>query len=697
MDSDPGGCEHGSGPPSRPRRQTSIFQQRFQEGRGHSRPHRMSVRSESPAAAAAAAAAAASDHHPTHKKRGHRQATLFGPDAALGWKPDRTHYRRASLTTEEAIYRQMEEKMKSCKAKDDSEDDDDCDETQLHPAVRTIRTITRSRPYQLALAFLTLVSVTSLAHEADIRASGEEITDAHWVLEAMLLGIYSLDLVLRLGVYKVRTFFRSYWNRLDFVLVVTDIIIELLGTIPGAVTAVKVVRFLRLGRLVRSCTELRELYLMCVGMIASIRAMLFGTMLTLLLLVMFSILAVYLVRPVAHRLEEKGVFGDCANCGEAFDTVGSATLTLLTTVIAGDSWGKVSLPLIHHDSMAAMIIFAAFFTIELGLLNTIAAVIVDKQVAARAQDEEFMMLLQSEELAGSFEEVGMMFGALDEDASDSLSLEELKSYYDNNDEFRTFLNRMDIHKDQLPVVFDIIDRDRSGCVDFLEFVAGLHNLKHEDAHTLAMFARHYGERVHEHLADIVQIKDQVDQQHLMLQRLVHSVTENSAPHKEFLHDAENILQALTELLEEDKEKRRTGSTRSSIVDSKAALLRSRDSLAVRKSRCRKAVENGARKDDDSDADSDEAMEVVIVHDVLQNGDRACLNGNADVGDKPLKSCLKSNGAAGASGLRDGAAARESAITCVPLETPTLRRTTVGQPTEQPPLEKQEAADHTGKI
>eukprot|EP00929_Paragymnodinium_shiwhaense_P069031 TRINITY_DN34832_c0_g1_i1.p1 TRINITY_DN34832_c0_g1~~TRINITY_DN34832_c0_g1_i1.p1 ORF type:complete len:557 (+),score=66.03 TRINITY_DN34832_c0_g1_i1:27-1697(+) len=319
----------------------------------------------------------------------------------------------------------------------------------------------------------------------------------HIVMNWLLLGLYVSDIALRLYAMGM-TFFESVVNCAEFFLTLCDVLLECWTNIPRILTVCKVVRFFRLGRIIRSSDKLRELYLMCLGILTSIRAMLFGTALVGCALVLFSILAVYFVRPVAHAIDDRGGFPEgCIDCRSAFDTVHNACLTFMTTIIAGDSWGRVSLPLVQERADAALIIYLAFFSIELGLLNTIAAVIVDKQVQARAEDEEYMLMLESEEVLNSFDKMSALFEALDADGSGAITLEELSEYYDDHADFRTLLNRMDIHRDQIPIVFEIIDRDSSGTIDFAEFVAGLHNLKNEDTHTLAVLSRHFGEMCYE--------------------------------------------------------------------------------------------------------------------------------------------------------------------------------------------------------
>jgi len=234
---------------------------------------------------------------------------------------------------------------------------------------------------------------------------------------------------------------------------------------------------------------------MMMGIVASIRSLIFGTLMLFIMLTVCSVLAVTFVRPVNRQLYEEGAYGDCTFCEYAFDSVMNSNLTFLSSIVAGDSWGMLAIPLVHADATSAAIILGAFVVINLGLLNTIAAVLVDRQAQARQNDHEYMSVLQSEELVASLDSLASMFEEMDSSDDQALNIEEVMSYYDSNQLFRSILNRMDIHKSDLPVIFDILDTDNTGDLQFNEFVHGLHALKNENSHTLAVFTKYYAEKM----------------------------------------------------------------------------------------------------------------------------------------------------------------------------------------------------------
>merc|ERR1712232_957301 len=152
------------------------------------------------------------------------------------------------------------------------------------------------------------------------------------------------------------------------------------------------------------------------------------------------------------------------------------------------------------------------------MLNTIAAVIVDRQAQARQNDADFMRLVQVEEVKESYNFLERLFEKLNSKEKGVMELEELMDFYDAEESFREIMNRMDIHKQELPVVFNIIDRDDSGEINFTEFVSGLHAMKHDDPHTLMVFAKHFSERMYERWTDIDYIKTMLEDLQVLTDR-----------------------------------------------------------------------------------------------------------------------------------------------------------------------------------
>eukprot|EP00929_Paragymnodinium_shiwhaense_P006018 TRINITY_DN10882_c0_g3_i1.p1 TRINITY_DN10882_c0_g3~~TRINITY_DN10882_c0_g3_i1.p1 ORF type:complete len:727 (+),score=196.19 TRINITY_DN10882_c0_g3_i1:99-2279(+) len=382
---------------------------------------------------------------------------------------------------------------------------------------------------QVFMAAITTLSVALIVIETDMRALGKDLSGT-WMDTGgkVFLGIFMLDVVGRLYVFR-QFYFNSLANVLDISIVIMDLVLETTD-LPSIVATLKVFRFIRLARVLRCVTEFRELYLIMMGIVHSVRALAFGSCLVFIVLTLFSILSVTFLREFTQELFEEGVFGDCQLCDGAFNTVMDSNLIFMQTIIASDSWGTLAIPLIRRSTPAALIMIGAFIVVNLGLLNTIAwTVIVDRQQAQERQNDiEYMHMLQSEELLQSYAFLQVLFEKLDTDNNGTTDLNEMMEHYDSSPEFRTILNRMDIHKADLPIVFDILDSDRSGDLEFAEFVSGLHALRHENQHTLAIFTRYYCERLYDNLNDFFEMRECLSQTHNKMEHLIGVLEEKGA-------------------------------------------------------------------------------------------------------------------------------------------------------------------------
>jgi len=393
--------------------------------------------------------------------------------------------------------------------------------------------------YQAVMGTITILSLVMLVFETDLRA--QNISPKGTWLEPcayVVLAVFVFDIVLRIFAHGV-SFFRRFLDQLDFLVVVIDVLLDLVvGLLPDdmpSLSFLKVARIIRLSRIFGSMSEFQELYLILMGIASSVRALVFGSLLILLALVVCSILAVQYVHPVNLQLHEAGVYGDCDECRRAFETVMNASLTFMKTIIAGDSWGQLAVPLMQTSRGASLILVLTYITINLGLLNTIVAVIVDRQAQARENDQAYMRMLHDEELTSSYASLQELFEDLDRDGNGAFDLQEAEAHYDNMADFKQLLNGMDIHKDDLPVVMDMIDTDSSGDISFGEFVAGLHDLRYENAHTLLKFIKYYSEHTFKHTKGFVEATE-----------VLRDMQECVAEHNSLIEQLRNTLAAATE-------------------------------------------------------------------------------------------------------------------------------------------------------
>eukprot|EP00927_Polykrikos_kofoidii_P040400 TRINITY_DN34544_c0_g1_i1.p1 TRINITY_DN34544_c0_g1~~TRINITY_DN34544_c0_g1_i1.p1 ORF type:complete len:886 (+),score=140.82 TRINITY_DN34544_c0_g1_i1:226-2658(+) len=348
------------------------------------------------------------------------------------------------------------------------------------------------------MALVIVGNMVYMVIETNHRAvGGKQMPWMVWFTNSLLV-IYLVDVVMR--IYVLRSdFTKSFMNNFDCCICFLDIALALFEFIRRSqgeaqeipsLSVLRGLRMLRIVRVLRGFMIFRELYLMMQGLLSALRAIIFGTGLIAVVLTMWGIVAVDLVHKNNQVLAAEGLYGDCDRCSVAFSTVQKAVLTFTTAIIAGDSWGQLSVPLLERYPSTLFVIIPAFLSVQLGLLNVIAAVIVDRQAQARLEDEKLLHTMRQEELGASYKRLAHLFQTMDGDGGGSLTQDELIAAFSTNQEFREIIELMDISQDDLGLVFEILDKDNSGDVSYDEFVHQLDTMKNSNSHTLLVFIRH---------------------------------------------------------------------------------------------------------------------------------------------------------------------------------------------------------------
>jgi len=148
-------------------------------------------------------------------------------------------------------------------------------------------------------------------------------------------------------------------------------------------------------------------------------------------------------------------------------------------------------PIIEKEPLTAIIFLSAFVSINLGMLNLILTVIVDRASEARADDESQRVIEKKNEFDRAKNKLTKLCARMDEDHSGCLSLEEFENGWDTLPEFQAIMRIMDVDKEDIKTVFNILDEDRSGTVTYAEFVDQLYKMKAQESHTLLIFIKHY--------------------------------------------------------------------------------------------------------------------------------------------------------------------------------------------------------------
>lgn len=359
---------------------------------------------------------------------------------------------------------------------------------------RCIATVMSSGFFDMFIGIVVLVNIGLIVHQTNQSGLGMEPDFAIEAANVIFLILYTLEGLLRLYAFRL-DFWRSYWNLLDTFILSADWTLQIINWTAADIQtsdvfkALRVIRALRVLRSIRTLHLFRELYIMLYGFLNALKAIGWAAVLLLLMLLILGIMAVEMVHPLAQILHERGVYGDCERCHRAFQTVWMAALTFWQQIVAGDSWGRITIPIMEEYPLTAPYFAMVFITIDLGLLNLILSVIVDKAHQAQQEDVKFQLTQRQAAFEGAKRSLLYLCELLDEDKSGSLSFEELLEGYDNLPEFQEQMRLMDVEREDMQSLFRVLDEDGSGDIQYSEFVEQVVKMRSQDTTLSLLFLR----------------------------------------------------------------------------------------------------------------------------------------------------------------------------------------------------------------
>jgi voltage-gated sodium channel len=330
--------------------------------------------------------------------------------------------------------------------------------------------------------------------ETDAAAVDEETPQ--WVNYGndFILLAFAGEVCLKLLVYR-SSYFKSVLNVTDCVLVFLDVVAYILKSVltnMPTVSILRIVRLVRLGKSIRFLMLFPELGLMVSALWGTIKSLLWGGLLLLIVLIIFGILAVQLIHPINQEVTASGYYlnSDCERCPRAFESVWMSMLTFFQQILAGDSWGQVSLPISERAPLSWAFFVLVLASLDLMLLNVILAAVVAAAELARSENLEIVAQTKDAERKVYHKRLINICGELDTDGNGTLTFEEIANGFRSHPDFVHLMEAMDIQPDDISFVWGILDADGSGEVNYQEFAEELFKMKMKDAHTMIVFIKY---------------------------------------------------------------------------------------------------------------------------------------------------------------------------------------------------------------
>jgi len=215
-------------------------------------------------------------------------------------------------------------------------------------------------------------------------------------------------------------------------------------------------------------------------MASTLRTIFWGCIILVMVLAVSSVLAADFLRPKVKKMHEEGTFKeDCTRCVVAFDSVPQSMITFFQTLVMGDGIDVLMIPLIEEDWVAAAFLLILVATVYLGFSNLLLSVIVDKANEARTSDTFLQSLLHKKSRNMARQELMEMWRKSDADGDGIVTLEELRTTYDQQEEFRRYFRQMDIDLDFLEMAFEAAKNDDEEC-EFEDLANTVVHMKNTD-------------------------------------------------------------------------------------------------------------------------------------------------------------------------------------------------------------------------
>eukprot|EP00931_Biecheleriopsis_adriatica_P020643 TRINITY_DN13730_c0_g2_i2.p1 TRINITY_DN13730_c0_g2~~TRINITY_DN13730_c0_g2_i2.p1 ORF type:complete len:642 (-),score=119.66 TRINITY_DN13730_c0_g2_i2:13-1938(-) len=373
----------------------------------------------------------------------------------------------------------------------------DAETSDWSPTRKFLFKAIHSWSFETAIGIQIMANLVIAVYETDQMSMGDSPAWVYWV-NLVMFSIYALEVALRIFVYR-REFFTGIfnWNTFDMILIGTDLLTLFINAFVGGLDQSAMVRCLRVLRALRVITAIRiwpafrELYIMLHSLIGALRAMLWSTVLLGLILILFSVMAVEMLQPLAEEIAKKDGFGDCERCPEAFRTVWSSAITFFQQIVAGDSWGQVSIPIMEQYPHTTPFFIIVLVIIQFGILNLVLVAIVDQAHKASEDDAQLQARSRKEAFEHQKKTLYHVCRSLDEDHSGDLGIEELTKGFRSNPELANHLKFLDVSLADVQILFNVLDDDGSGTVNYEEFVEQLFKMQNQDTGILLAFLKNY--------------------------------------------------------------------------------------------------------------------------------------------------------------------------------------------------------------
>lgn len=348
--------------------------------------------------------------------------------------------------------------------------------------------------FDLFIGLVIIANLLVMIVETDRAAiAGNEDTDSpEWILISGLvaLAIFIMELVIRLIALREK-FWQDNMNIIDFAIVAIDTLFTFISLVAASLFPVSVLRIFRLSKLVRVTKMVRvfpELRLLLAGLFSSMSAIFWGCCLLMFFLIVWAMMAVIFIHPLNKDMD----YGpDCPRCDRAYSSVAHSALTFWQAIIAGDSWGQTTIPLIEEHPETCMFFIPLYICVGMAVMNLMLGVVVSVAEQTKADMEEEIEAEKVLHQLDTGSKLVELCREMDTDGNGELSRAEVLAGWDTPGEFQNCVQKLGIGIEEFEVAWATMDRDGSGSVSYKELITYLVQMTASDVQFMLAYIKYY--------------------------------------------------------------------------------------------------------------------------------------------------------------------------------------------------------------
>lgn len=342
--------------------------------------------------------------------------------------------------------------------------------------------LTEQLPFNLAVGVSVTINAVIIGIEKEVTDPDAEVADRLlWYMFEMLFALmFGTEMAIRMGV-KNSNFFSDIWNLLDLVIVlcaIADLILT--HTSAGGVlrlfTMLRTLRLIKLVRLVRSWEYFKELWLLVGGLVTSVKAL---GWVSLIILTVVYVCAIVCTTEVGQNddVYDQGPSYDGLvwNYKDYFGNIPKSMFTLFQ-VMTLDGWSD---DIVRHVAfrqplMAVLLVFFVIGT-AFGLLNVVVGVIVENTLAAAQIIDARAEEQKGQQKEQAIQSMAALLEFSDTKRSGLLSREEFQVVAQSA-AVKNNLATMGLEVDEVNELLGLLDYEKAGRVELSRFIASLREL-----------------------------------------------------------------------------------------------------------------------------------------------------------------------------------------------------------------------------